>query len=84
MKVKVFAEDKVPQRLNVVDNIANLFGFSRGSSGYCRQFVVFSTLRLFMRFAYLMACGHYALRLSYELRSRSTASLLMRYAYRHP
>ncbi|GAC06001.1 hypothetical protein GAGA_3167 [Paraglaciecola agarilytica NO2] len=31
-----------------------------------------------------MACGHYPLRLTYELRSQSTASLLMRYAYRHP
>ncbi|GAC24325.1 hypothetical protein GMES_2029 [Paraglaciecola mesophila KMM 241] len=34
-----------------------------------------------MRVAYFMACGHYALRLSYELRSRSTASLPMSCAH---
>jgi len=55
---KVYAELKIAQQPNVVDNIAKLFGFSRGNGGNCRQFVVFSTLRLFMRVAYLMSCAH--------------------------
>ncbi|GAC06002.1 hypothetical protein GAGA_3168 [Paraglaciecola agarilytica NO2] len=38
---KVYAELKIAQQPNVVDNIAKLFGFSRGNSGNCRQFVVF-------------------------------------------
>jgi hypothetical protein len=65
---KVYAELKIAQQPNVVDNIAKLFGFSRGNSGNCRQFVVFSTLQLFMRFAYFMACGHLCAALTYGLR----------------
>ncbi len=71
----------MPQLLNVVDNIAKLFGFSRGSSGYCRQFVVFSTLRLFMRVAYFMACGHLCAALTEHSFAAYELCSLMRVAY---
>ncbi|GAC11668.1 hypothetical protein [Paraglaciecola chathamensis] len=73
---KVYAELKIAQQPDVVDNIAKLFGFSRGNGGNCRQFVVFSTLQLFMRFAYFMAFGHLWSLTTYALRALSTASLL--------